>query len=40
MAGEIHLIVWIPTPTGQGRYIELSIQQDLFSQNNFYAKQQ
>lgn len=37
-AGEIHLIVRIPTRSGQRSYIEQSILQEVFSKNDFSKK--
>lgn len=35
VAGEIHLIVRIPTKSGQRGYIEQSIMSDVFNNNDF-----
>lgn len=38
IAGEVHLIVRIPTKSGQRGYIEQSIMSDVFNKNNFVAE--
>ncbi len=36
-AGEIHLIIRVPTKSGQRSYIEQSILSDVFAHTNFFA---